>query len=382
MKGAFAESSGTSASAVAESFAEDILIEILLRLPIKSLGRFKCVCKRWWSLISDRGFAKSHLERLKAGDIISSQRIFKTRPLETINYELLDGSIGGEDDRAVVKFHEPRMDDSSWPLELVGSCDGLVCLSVMGYSGFVLYNPTTKKCRNLPSSDHFRPDGFLFGFGYDSRSDDYKIVQSKGRNGFEDAKVVIFSLKSGSWRTTQAKLESHLCLYERGDGVYWKGALHWCGLDRSREKAEDVIISFDLSEEKLQQVLRLPEVNGDISFEGLGVHGANLFVYHGSYKDCFQAWITSEYGKGGSWTKLYNFTTEGISGYSFWRKIPVAYTRSGKIVFQVDVYRTIMFNPEDNTYKDYPTQCRHDVESTIYMETLISPYLDYEPSRI
>ncbi|KAK3416956.1 hypothetical protein EUGRSUZ_H02702 [Eucalyptus grandis] len=357
MKGAFAESSGTSASAVAESFAEDIVIEILLRLPVKSLGRFKCVCKGWRSLISDRGFAKSHLERLKAGDIISSQRIFKTSPFETIDYELLDGGIGGEDDRAVVKFHEPRMDDSSWPLELVGSCDGLVCLSVMGYSGFVLYNPTTKECRNLP-------------------------VQRKKWDGFEDQQVVIFSLKSGSWRTTQAKLESHLSLYERGDGVYWKGALHWCGLGQGKQKTEDVIISFDLSEEKFQQVLRLPEDNGDMRFEGLGVHGANLFVYHGSYKDCFQAWITSEYGKGGSWTKLYNVTTEGISGYSFWRKIPVAYTKSGKIVFQVDVYRTIMFNPEDNTYKDYPIQRHHDVESTIYMETLISPYLDCEPSRI
>ncbi|XP_010026706.1 F-box protein CPR1 [Eucalyptus grandis] len=274
------------------------------------------------------------------------------------------------------------MDDSTWHLELVGSCDGLVCLSDMVYSGFVLYNLTTKEGRNLPGSDHFRPDVFLLGFGYDSRSDDYKIVHSKERNDFEDKMMVIFLLKSSSWRTTQTILESHLCLYGRGHGIYWKGALHWCVLDRSKEKAEDVIISFDLSEEKFQQILWLPEVDGNISFEGLEVHGANLFVYHGSYKDCFQAWITSEYGKGGSWTKLYNFTTEGISGYSFWRKIPVAYTRSGKIVFQVDVYRTIMFNPEDNTYKDYPIQHRHDVESTIYMETVISPYLDCEPSRI
>ncbi|XP_061371685.1 F-box protein At1g15015-like isoform X2 [Gastrolobium bilobum] len=40
----------------------DVIQEILLRLPVKSLVRFKCVCKSWLSLISDSQFAKSHYE--------------------------------------------------------------------------------------------------------------------------------------------------------------------------------------------------------------------------------------------------------------------------------------------------------------------------------
>ncbi|XP_048133133.1 F-box/kelch-repeat protein At3g06240-like [Rhodamnia argentea] len=121
MKSLSAETSRT----LAESFTEDIVVEILSRLPIKSLMRFKCVNKRWRCLISDRGFAKLHLQRLNAGDITPSQRIVKSSPLETIDYELLDGGIGGDEGSAGVKHREPRMDDPSWEPDLVGSCDGL-----------------------------------------------------------------------------------------------------------------------------------------------------------------------------------------------------------------------------------------------------------------
>ncbi|KAG5001241.1 hypothetical protein JHK87_022313 [Glycine soja] len=43
------------------TFSHDLIVEILLRLPIKSLLRFKCVCKSWLSFISNPHFVKSHL---------------------------------------------------------------------------------------------------------------------------------------------------------------------------------------------------------------------------------------------------------------------------------------------------------------------------------
>ena len=42
---------------------QEIIIEILLRLPVKSLPSFKFVCKSWLSLISNPHFAKWHFER-------------------------------------------------------------------------------------------------------------------------------------------------------------------------------------------------------------------------------------------------------------------------------------------------------------------------------
>ncbi|XP_039155900.1 F-box/kelch-repeat protein At3g06240 [Eucalyptus grandis] len=334
--------------ALVEPFLSDIVIEILLRVPFKSLMRFKCVCKRWRSLISGPGFARSHLQRLKAGDMVASQRIFKTSPLETIDYEALDGGIGGGDHAVVVRAHELSLDDACWEPLLVGSCDGLVCLHDPGR--FLLYNPSTRECRDLPGLDLFELDEMFIGFGYDPRSHDYKIVQGDDTG---NGQVVIFSLRSGSWRMTPVQQENHLAVSEQG--VYWNGALHWCVPAERRNKSETVIMSFDLSEEKFHQVLRAPEVNGDVVFEGLGVHGASLLLYHCTViNDLFEAWVTNDYKRGGSWMKLFSVLTDGVSVHKF-VKIP-AYTRSGKIVFQIDTNQMTLLNPEDDTYRIIPSK--------------------------
>ncbi|KAL6135064.1 hypothetical protein ACLB2K_067292 [Fragaria x ananassa] len=41
---------------------EDILVEILARLPVKTLMRFRCVCTTWRSLIADPHFVKKHMK--------------------------------------------------------------------------------------------------------------------------------------------------------------------------------------------------------------------------------------------------------------------------------------------------------------------------------
>ncbi|KAI3945950.1 hypothetical protein MKW92_010741, partial [Papaver armeniacum] len=48
------------------SLQDEIVYEIISRLPVKTLMRFKCVCKRWLSLIiDDTYFIDLHLSRSK-----------------------------------------------------------------------------------------------------------------------------------------------------------------------------------------------------------------------------------------------------------------------------------------------------------------------------
>lgn len=42
---------------------EDLLVETLSRLPVKSLMRFMCVSKSWFSLVKDPNFICKHLNR-------------------------------------------------------------------------------------------------------------------------------------------------------------------------------------------------------------------------------------------------------------------------------------------------------------------------------
>ncbi|XP_030550103.1 F-box/kelch-repeat protein At3g06240-like [Rhodamnia argentea] len=396
---------------MAESFPEDIWVEIFFRLPVKSLMLFKCVCRRWQSLISDPGFAKSHLQRLKAGDLIPSQRIIKShllgQPLMTIDFEALEGAISDGRDCEPVELHcphSPHKDYSFWNDSfIVGSCDGLICVFVR--KRFLIYNPATRIYRELPGSDFvgeiYLSDEFV-GFGYDSRSDDYKIV-----GGFVDYgnwEVEIFSLKSGCWRSIQVPFQEESHLKVSGPGVYWNGGIHWFVDYRVAHRRQGVIMSFDLSEEKFHRELPVPEVNVDIVLVGIGIHGASLFIYNSRNDSRVEAWIMDEHRKGGSWTKWLSFCMHPPV------VAPMAYTRSGKIVLRMDMFmvcmnirnlrpkevkliyrmnmdeiedmeRMVLFNPEDRSWEAYPIEGEL-IEHAIYLESLISPYLGIDPSRM
>ncbi|KAF8687244.1 hypothetical protein HU200_042913 [Digitaria exilis] len=72
---------------------EDIIFDVLSRLPAKVLCRFKCVCKGWRALISDKAFVADHKSRaapLIAG-VFTSQRMGHKFELRVMDMD--DGTI-------------------------------------------------------------------------------------------------------------------------------------------------------------------------------------------------------------------------------------------------------------------------------------------------
>jgi hypothetical protein len=63
---------------------DDLALEILIRLPVKSLLRFKAVCKAWHVTISSQSFIATHLQR--------STSNHKCRPSFLITPYLLDSA--------------------------------------------------------------------------------------------------------------------------------------------------------------------------------------------------------------------------------------------------------------------------------------------------
>jgi len=139
-----------------------IFSEILTRLPVKSLIRFKLVSKPWQSQISSPSFAKTHLDHTVADPNFSvdpSSRcvvIRKSSSLRILNYASCD-NVAFDSDNINVELDEvgcPDFDGGS-PY-LIGSANGLVALGVQDdrtlYDKILTCNPCT--------GDYFAVDEF------------------------------------------------------------------------------------------------------------------------------------------------------------------------------------------------------------------------------
>uniref|UniRef100_A0A803N7S8 F-box domain-containing protein n=2 Tax=Chenopodium quinoa TaxID=63459 RepID=A0A803N7S8_CHEQI len=298
------------------SLPTDIISEILCRLPVKTLLRFLCVSKSWYSLIKTPKFIKLHLNQTLKSNT--------NRHLLLTHSTLSSGELRRQFHFSEIKGHpfigrfNPRKDTcplgvppDSCPLQPAGlqfhgSCNGVVCISDPEKIDVVLYNPNTKTHRFLPKTENPYPDKFsIFGFGYDSGSDDYKVLrmmQCVGPNDeiLNDARV--YSLRKNSWRKID-HMPYHV-IYDDG-GVLLDGVLHYVASKVAFSRKTKSIAKFDIRTEtysvmdgpdydrSLQSwTMYLGNVNGCLS---LSVN----YDFHGRA----DLWVMKEYGKKESWMK-------------------------------------------------------------------------------
>lgn len=134
-------------------FDADIIFEILARLPVKSLMRFRCVCKSWSYLISDPYLAKRHLSYAERGITeISSRLIYSMDPPRSLDHEALKDlkdHVDGHFANRELDFPVMFPDYSDLQKSIVGCCNGLICILVQGVN-FILWNPCTRYSKVLP----------------------------------------------------------------------------------------------------------------------------------------------------------------------------------------------------------------------------------------
>ncbi|PHT60858.1 hypothetical protein T459_35291 [Capsicum annuum] len=178
---------------------EEIIMDILSRLPVLSLLRFKCVSKCWMTLISEPYFTLKHLNRAKNNE--HSQKILVLHgefPLHcsSLSTASLSSVQLAEDVRKLDWPSNPR----PWRFRMYCCYDGLVLIKLRDYPQYararlLLWNPSTRESTVLPRTEFSLTKDYSFGLGYDSTSDDYKILKID-----DAARCEILALKSGSWR--------------------------------------------------------------------------------------------------------------------------------------------------------------------------------------
>ncbi|PRQ52355.1 putative F-box domain-containing protein [Rosa chinensis] len=368
-------------------YEEGVIADILARLPVKSLIRFRCVCKSWRALISDSYFVKKHLSYGERGITERTHRLIifmldDVSPLEILALENTkddddgDGAAGGQ--FAVTQLDCPVTKTITYSRHriLVGSCNGLVCVE-LDLGAIMLWNPSTRDSKVLPKPPRVINSKFsycFYGFGYDSASDDYKVIR-----GFTDfAKKImihIFSLKTGSWRTVE---DIDYVGFIMGKGLFLNGALHWL---YCLPEGGSRILSFDLGAEKFQKTIPLPY---DDWFRDPLIHKNCLCVLTcPTGTNNFNIWMMKEYGVKESWTEVLQFSLfdEKIyAGYfddntKYFR--PVCMLENGVVLIDemgMCEDLLVLSNLKEKTFKHVVEVATSlDIRTVIYRETLVSP---------
>ncbi|XP_026399550.1 F-box protein At2g23160-like [Papaver somniferum] len=249
----------------------DLISNILTRLPAETVLDCKLVSKSWNKVISHQSFSQSHLNRCLnnldsagASDgkftflFVNNNPLYAYRQFHYLEYA--ENSSSEEQ-----PFHRiTRMKLNPAPFKhysVTGCCNGLVCLNGCydndgeNYEPVYICNPITRECVFLPEFERTddRGERLLTGFGYVSKTNEYKVVRMYELLKEPDSvHVEVYTLGSGKgWRNLGKKFDKDLDSFIsiRGGGVVGSGLESICW----QLKTGKVVI-FELSSEMIYEI--------------------------------------------------------------------------------------------------------------------------------
>lgn len=338
---------------------EDMIVEILCRLPVKSLLRFKCVCQTWYTLIRSPVFITQHLCQSKKNVFPLLCDVLDFGWQEYVISLIYTNKV------ACLNLSDPLR--SLRCVSIVGTCNGLVCVKISPQI-FFMWNPATKMVRRLPEAKlmaGFYEHAYI-GFIYLPSTKDYILVrvllrrqiQKYSRLRVISTRVEVFTTSTNFWRKTQPDL---LPCYIDVDVVIGNRCFYWMGYDSyDSEKSfkHSFVFSFDMKEEKFRQIV-LPFSS---DFDGSGTCSLKLAAFKESlamfifctYQQSdtgFDVWIMDDSnGRHDSWVKRFTVGSMSITGSR-----PLGFWLNGALVFYAsEKGRMFLYDCRSKKIKDLP----------------------------
>ncbi|XP_017412968.2 F-box/kelch-repeat protein At3g23880 [Vigna angularis] len=296
---------------------DDLILEILSRLPVESLMRFRCVSKTWNSIILNPDLVKSHLKKSsKNPQILLLEKKIEERQCFSAVLSSLPCLIQNPTSSSagrILRCPKPYK-------YLFGSCNGLLSLhcSLSTYECeehmVCFLNPATKTC-SLPSPSLRLNYGIgvqydmNFGFGYDDWRDSYKVVAMVLDWSTHQTSVWVYCMGDVRWRLTIMTSPAFLTI--DSNGYFLNGTVNWLGHSSKESKLQ--IFSYDLKNDT-NRYLSVPElVPKDSEFNSMGILNDCLCVSFDERRTVFVVLTLKDTGDDRSWSQLMSVSYETLN---------------------------------------------------------------------
>ncbi|OWM79764.1 hypothetical protein CDL15_Pgr023176 [Punica granatum] len=296
----------------------EIMIDILLRLPVKSICRFKCASKPWKALLSNLKFVELHFAWTIAGN---RDYLLIRGELRRLCEALVEK--GGESSKEPKELFSLRSKETlkeflkvKVPFEsktgyytMVDLCNGLVCLMESDEEGMFpflnafLWNLANEEFRSLPwyYVNRFTNQVTVssFGFMFHPEMKDYLVVRIVYLTDSKSYEVEVYWLSNDQWKVIDVDLNG---FFQEGlSQVSVNGALHWVVTKGEKVTNQQYfVLSLDVKEEKYAETPNGPNTSAE-----------SLFLIICKLFKAYDTWFLMEYGKAESWVKLYSVQFKG-----------------------------------------------------------------------
>ncbi|CAH2065093.1 unnamed protein product [Thlaspi arvense] len=281
----------------------DLQIEILLRLPEKSLYRFRSVSKVWYSIIT------SDFMNIVAS-LAAPPRLLIAFA-EFYGEESLVASLLSSSSSSYRDFGQVNIKGKV----VYNAVRGLICVGA-GFANVGICNPSTRQVHNLPQL-RFKSTPQIFPrpeyiFGYDPVEDQYKVLAVDQWPQRGEHKVLVLGGEE-AWREASCVICPHF-VYTRG--LYMNGAMYYGASKEdinpnngifqntfSRRNNNSIIVSFDVRLETFN-IIKVPSKVLPIGYKNLWGHITDktmhktLINYRGKIgvvekpgEDSFKMWV-------------------------------------------------------------------------------------------
>lgn len=142
----------------------DLAEEVLSKVPLTSLRKFRSTCKEWKTLSKRRSFAKKHLGQASVG--AASHKVVMMMDLRIY---LMSINLNNKNDESCIK-HEGKLISGSDEVDVsrVFHCDGLLLFIPKDSTRVVLCNPYSGQTRFIESTFCFRNWwNYSYALGYE-----------------------------------------------------------------------------------------------------------------------------------------------------------------------------------------------------------------------